>query len=395
MNLSGKIKSKYVFLSEKKYLSINLRKKDKINENIFNILKNDTNHHFLQMMITKEKNQESIMYNIDEMVTLSDVIDSNINSDDYLDIIKQIFDFTKLCNKIGISYSDILWDDDYIFFNSSNKKLYFVYFPSENNNLIKFMHSFHRRAETEKLFSFSQEKISALDEPPKTLECKSGAYITDSIGQKYYITHSPFKIGRGSVSENIDLILDVPEISGFHASIISKQGRYFIEDNNSRNGTYMKKSDNIDIFNIQNKISSEELDDGTVFYLYHMPFTFYTDCRSSQTCLVGQSDYESASTMYIGNDDISQEIQDEYIAYISDKNGKPMIYIKNFPFTLPTITGLTLYFDKENCEYSAYISENTDILIDEEETIKDEKYDIFSGCKISYQSEIFYFYVKH
>jgi pSer/pThr/pTyr-binding forkhead associated (FHA) protein len=72
-----------------------------------------------------------------------------------------------------------------------------------------------------------------INEPPKPtqliLQVKPGCLIKVKSGDV---------IGRGAVGS--DYLLDFPKVSRYHAKISYQNGQWFLEDNNSTNGTYFE-----------------------------------------------------------------------------------------------------------------------------------------------------------
>ena len=61
-----------------------------------------------------------------------------------------------------------------------------------------------------------------------------------SKGKQIYINHFPFRIGRGRMGEKMGLILTGnTKVSHIHAAIFEDRGNYYIQDQNSTNGTWL------------------------------------------------------------------------------------------------------------------------------------------------------------
>lgn len=75
-----------------------------------------------------------------------------------------------------------------------------------------------------------------LNQPKQQL----GAYLTDQTGRRYEIQGNIFWIGRSKVSNvRNDLILSNGGVSKNHAYIEKINGKYYITDSNSQNGTFL------------------------------------------------------------------------------------------------------------------------------------------------------------
>jgi diguanylate cyclase (GGDEF)-like protein len=81
-------------------------------------------------------------------------------------------------------------------------------------------------------------KISAIKEPRAAAdsECCIVQIHGPELGKKYSLQETEFSIGR---EEGNNAVVDLDNVSRRHARIIRRQGRMFVEDLNSTNGTYL------------------------------------------------------------------------------------------------------------------------------------------------------------
>lgn len=210
------------------------------------------------------------------------------------------------------------------------------------------------------------------------------AYITDINGKIFYISAFPFVIGRLPVSEGTDLSLaGIPEISGIHARILYENGTYCIEDCNSTNGTFICGNSSS---SHEKRIKKAELHDGSEFRLYHSRFTFHTDSRAGQTCVINQNDnYQTAATV-----PIEADTRNRYKSYITDDSGK----------ILSRLNGPADFFDSkflietENHRFFISSADNTEFIFEDEKITPGEKTELFSGCRFSHTNTTYRFYIK-
>lgn len=227
--------------------------------------------------------------------------------------------------------------------------------------------------------------------------CLPSAFVTDSKGMKYYIDHIPFNFGRNDKSDNIDVSLpDIPEVSGFHASIIFDDGKYYLKDQHSTNGTFLIHESEKDILSSsQKQIEKSELSNGDTFYLYHTPFRFSMDDASSHTCLVEQENYDDSKTMCI---DSSQNPGiSNYLSYITDDEEKVTAYLSAFPYCDEQFPGITIerIFENSRIKYKISNLSADDLLVAGNEVKINDSVIIFSGCSFSLGSRRFTFYIKY
>lgn len=195
------------------------------------------------------------------------------------------------------------------------------------------------------------------------------AYLTDENGTAFIIDHFPFYIGRRSVQEGNDLSLpDISEISGIHASITLENGRYFLCDQNSTNGTFTARED-CELFSGESRVEKEEIHDGVRFYLYRTEFTFHVDIRSSQTCLITD---QNADTLML---DQCDDKPDAPPAVIETKDGTVPVYGngytgENFRIERSNVKNRTVYF----------ITFTVPADIEGESVPAGERNELFSGC---------------
>lgn len=99
----------------------------------------------------------------------------------------------------------------------------------------------------------------------------------DKIINQYAITKAETTIGRGTDS---DILIDSPGVSRHHAVIKEKDGKFFVEDKGSANGTFMKGE----------KITRKEIKNGDIIQIlnYAMTFKYPQTADARQTTLITQ-----------------------------------------------------------------------------------------------------------
>ncbi len=60
------------------------------------------------------------------------------------------------------------------------------------------------------------------------------------MGERYYLTMEHTRIG--SLADRAEIVLKSKKVSKLHAEILKKEGRFFLMDLNSTNGTYLNHS---------------------------------------------------------------------------------------------------------------------------------------------------------
>lgn len=231
-----------------------------------------------------------------------------------------------------------------------------------------------RKAESD---AGSDQKTELIDSEARQMQKASliheddeKAYLTDESGNVYIIDRFPFYIGRRSVQEGNDLSLpDVAEISGIHASIDFENGRYYLCDQNSTNGTFIARED-CELFSEESRVEKEEIHDGSRFYLYRTEFTFHVDIRSSQTCLITNQNAETLMLDQCGDEPEAPP------AVISTGGGTIPVYGngysgENFRIDRSSLRNRTVYF----------ITFTVPADIEGEAIQEGERTELFSGCR--------------
>jgi diguanylate cyclase (GGDEF)-like protein len=84
-------------------------------------------------------------------------------------------------------------------------------------------------------------KISSIKElAPVESECCIVQIHGPELGKKYTLQETEFTIGRG---EDNHIVVDLDNVSRKHARILRRQGRMFVEDLRSTNGTYLNDAE--------------------------------------------------------------------------------------------------------------------------------------------------------
>lgn len=105
--------------------------------------------------------------------------------------------------------------------------------------------------------TMEEEAPSYEDKPARRSPAKHSApemFITNTQGETKPIGAGPFIIGRG---KHCDMVINSGKVSREHAVITCEDGVYFIEDQNSSNGTWFHKQ----------RIKKQQIEDGDEFFI--------------------------------------------------------------------------------------------------------------------------------
>ncbi len=446
-------------LQGKTVMNFALRKKDIVNAGNYELISRNENSLFLKTVLVTHNQKQTISFDISGLTPLSELLSEEISQKKYFNILSDITNTIEYCKKNGISSDSIFCDPDKIFISKNNGNVLLAVLPINKGSLMsscarslsdadkmahltvsdvsrlqkyqKFLEDQITLKKKNKSLAFEEQKMknilkssadlknrdisdtvpetgtSAEETDPAPLlktqksvtksNCLPSAFVTDSKGQKYYIDHIPFTFGRNDKSENIDVSLsDIPEISGFHASILFADGKYYIKDNRSTNGTYLvHESDKENSLSSQKQIDRAELSNGDTFYLYHTPFRFSMDDDSSHTCLIEQNNYDDSKTMCIENTQTCSI--SNYLSYITNAEEKVEAYLSSFPYSDDIFPGIVIErtFETGRIRYRISNQSADDLLVAGSRVDKGDSVTIFSGCSFSLNSISYTFYIKY
>lgn len=200
-------------------------------------------------------------------------------------------------------------------------------------------------------------------------------FLMDRTGKKIEITKNPF--GIGSARDN-DLVINKQEISSHHAQIVHEDGEYYIVDNNSRNGTYLN--------DIDNKVMRARIVDGNSIFFDINKYVFKT--------LHTQIDVKDSDD--INPVELSKD-NDRTLAYIKKLSDDSIVKIKRYPFSSKKLSDI-IFFEKRFADETLLYMENTScnsLRLENIEVPIGEKVEIFSGCTLFINGELYTFIVEN
>lgn len=206
-------------------------------------------------------------------------------------------------------------------------------------------------------------------------------FLTDKDGNRFDICQFPFTIGR---NKKMDLVIDKPTVSGEHAAISLRDGKFFITDSSS-NGTFLNDGNN--------RISSCELHSGdSVFFdSFCFKFTVSGDDESSdssaRTVVVARKNDMQNNAAAVNDPDNSRAE-----AYLKKSADNSVINISSFPFVCGFAEGVVIKRDSsgKNC---LFIENNSGDALSFEgiDIPSGQKAELFSGCSLTIAGEKYSF----
>jgi len=217
---------------------------------------------------------------------------------------------------------------------------------------------------------------------PKASEC--AAFLKDSGNREIPITEFPFTIGRKA--DNCLALTDKGTVSKLHAVITFEDGRFFIEDKDSSNGTFLSS-----FAEGREKIKKQPLNSGDIIYIYDIPFVFTVNSGDSPTVIVGRKNELKAKT------DELKKTGMKHIAYLLNTSSKEKVPIFVYPFTCAELSGIIISRDNRKNRHSICIENKscTSLSVEGDEVPIGESSSIFSGCNFLYYGISYTFYEEN
>lgn len=247
-------------------------------ENLYNIvehkvLKEQENNGFLKCYKSYYNGHIKLLYDISDCTDIETLLERGLTEEELLQILYEVILVLIKCEEIGylsqrnISFylQDIFLTLDnqvkllYLPVETGSKKLPFKQLQEEMERVVyKYQYKGEWAEKIEKLknchidtaqqllnlffnqMEFKNNQIKILQYSGETtkqqaiiIECKDGIHH-----MHVKIEQNSFILGKGNIIKGWDLRFN-PAISKVHAQIINKDGKYYIEDLNSTNGTYV------------------------------------------------------------------------------------------------------------------------------------------------------------
>ena len=215
-------------------------------------------------------------------------------------------------------------------------------------------------------------------------------FMTDAFGKRYDIKRFPFTVGR---SQNKDLVVDQPTVSGEHAIITEENGRYFIKDV-STNGTYVNDEDN--------KITYTEIVNGDQLYFDRYCFVFsvtggasVSEDVTSRTVMVSRRKHSDRSEN-IPEPAVSENTS-KAAAYLEKMSDGSVIRIMDFPFSSPEAEGAVIFLHNTGEMPDIFIKNVScgSLAFEGNPIGQGETAEIFSCCTLEINGEKYMFKVEN
>lgn len=209
---------------------------------------------------------------------------------------------------------------------------------------------------------------------PRQIEQNSMVYLEDAGYIKHEISRFPFTLGRDDAS---DLVINDKYVGSKHAQIVFEDGKYFLVDNNSTNGTYVDGA----------QITRTELKNESKFYIYDIPFIFYIKELTNS-----QEPVESAppQTKTVAVNDRKQP--KKCLSYIEDVQNKINFHIMAYPCQHNELPGIEIVKDQNRIVLKNISCES--LMIESEQFAVGSDFQLFSGCSFTIDGKKFKFYIK-
>ena len=318
----GSVSKTIKFQSTETYLIVSLKAKDQINEKQLQFLNESKDKGFLSLRWEKNAAGNKLRYDISNLVVCSEYIKQPRTLEEYFGLIYQFQQMMDFCEKSYLQSGCLVVSETKdVYCDPKTKRLYAAFLPLLDSHCncshpVHFLRDLHKHSNlivtdsslldryqmflnaplhgqkpnapmsdfsvAEQLLGFLRENglvpdekavaetaVSSVQQSDEASEQKKTVddnqpYLTDAEQNQILIDHFPFTIGR---KRSNDLVIPITTVSGFHATILERNGKYYIQDNHSGNGTYLNNKD------VQ-KAGDSELHTGDVIYIYNIPLRF-------------------------------------------------------------------------------------------------------------------------
>lgn len=235
-------------------------------------------------------------------------------------------------------------------------------------------------------------------------------YFTDSSGNRIDIESFPYSIGRNKKN---DLVIEEPTVSGEHAVITEKDGKYFISDSSS-NGTFLNDEDN--------RITTGEIHNGDKLYFDSFCYTFHSaqeeseDEECTRTVVVSRNkgseaaaeekaapEPEAEPDLDLEPEEASEQHEENCtvvdvraLAYLQKVSDNTIVNITSFPYTSTSDEGVMITCDTIGTRKRMFIENKASNELYFEGMVIPEgrKAEMFSGCSLTISGEKYYFRVN-
>lgn len=164
----GKLSVKYDKKKNLFEVSNRIKYPEVINEKILKLINGGVYHKFLHINLEKYKeNKKAVLVcEVSQMVQLSSYLHKQLGRDQFLDIIIQLIEHVKICDKNLLNVNNLELDDSYIFIEPNSQKVYCIFWPLVNNQSYIPVGTFFKNF-LGKVKFFSNEKTTFLNDYKK------------------------------------------------------------------------------------------------------------------------------------------------------------------------------------------------------------------------------------
>lgn len=209
---------------------------------------------------------------------------------------------------------------------------------------------------------------------PRREEIKKEVYLEDAGYIKHIITGFPFVLGRDDSS---DLVINDKYVGSKHAQILYENGKFYLADNNSTNGTYVDGA----------QITKVELKNESKFFIYDIPFIFYIK-EQSETEREEKPIPPQTKTVAV----TERKQSGKCLSYIEDVQNKINFHIMSYPCQHSELPGIEIA--KENNRIVLKNISCETLMIESEQFAVGDDFQLFSGCSFSLDGKKYKFYIK-
>ena len=128
---------KTTYDGNKTYLVYSISKKEEINYSEVQMLEKDAyRNYFLPFQCTKTSRSNKISFDVSGLTALSEYLKTEMKQEQYFEIISGIQKIISVCQKVYLSYDNLICDPKYMYYHNTLKQVLMIYIPVKNQHYV-------------------------------------------------------------------------------------------------------------------------------------------------------------------------------------------------------------------------------------------------------------------
>ena len=128
---------KTTYDGNKTYLVYSISKKEEINYSEVQMLEKDAyRNYFLPFQCTKTSRSNKISFDVSGLTALSEYLKTEMKQEQYFEIVSGIQKIISVCQKVYLSYDNLICDPKYMYYHNILKQVLMIYIPVKNQHYV-------------------------------------------------------------------------------------------------------------------------------------------------------------------------------------------------------------------------------------------------------------------